>query len=154
MSTQYLTEEGAQKLRDELEHLKGTVREDLAKRLKAAIEMGDLSENADYIATKEEQGFIEGRIQELEHLLRHATIIENKEDGYDVVKLGAKITIQEKDFSPEKYYIVGSREANPSNGRISNESPIGKALMGKKVGDQVTVKTPNGSLELKILAIE
>jgi transcription elongation factor GreA len=154
MSEQYLTVEGVQQLREELEQLVGPKREELAKRLKSAIEMGDLSENAEYIAIKEEQGFVEGRIQELQAILRNAVIIEQNGDGYDNVDIGAKVTIQEGDAPPEVYHLVGSQEASPSNGRISNESPIGKALMGKKVGDQVVVKTPGGTLEFKVLNIE
>jgi transcription elongation factor GreA len=151
---QYLTKEGEEKLREELEHLKGPVRQDLAKRLKAAIEMGDLSENAEYISTKEEQGFIEGRIQEIEYILRNAVIIEERDDGYDTVSLGAKVTVQENDYPPEVYQVVGSKEADPANGRISNESPIGQAILGKSVGDEVEVKTPGGALKLSIVDIE
>lgn len=154
MNTQYLTLEGEQELRKELEHLTGTVRLEIARRLKAAIEMGDLSENAEYIATKEEQGFIEGRIQEIEYILRNAEIIEEGNGGYDEVRLGAKITIQEEDFPEEIYHLVGSQEADPGNGKISNESPIGQALIGKKVGDVVNVETPGGILEFKIIKIE
>lgn len=151
---QYLTKEGEEKLQEELEHLKGPVRQDLAKRLKAAIEMGDLSENAEYISTKEEQGFIEGRIQEIEYILRNAVIIEERDDGYDTVSLGAKVTVQENDYPPEVYQVVGSKEADPANGRISNESPIGQAILGKSVGDEVEVKTPGGALKLSIVDIE
>lgn len=151
---QYLTKQGEEKLREELEHLKGPVRVDLAKRLKAAIEMGDLSENAEYISTKEEQGFIEGRIQEIEYVLRNAVIIEESSDGYDTVSVGAKVTVQEDDYPPEVYQVVGSKEADPANGRISNESPIGQAILGKSVGDEVEVKTPGGALKLNIVDIE
>jgi transcription elongation factor GreA len=125
----------------------------LAARLRSAIQMGDLSENADYIKAKEDQGFLEGRIQELNYILSHATIIEENGNGYETVDVGATVTVQEADYPPEAYYVVGSKEADPPNGRISNESPIGKALMGKKVGDTVTVETPGGALDLKILEI-
>ncbi len=151
---QYLTKEGEEQLRKELERLKGPVRQDIAKRLKAAIEMGDLSENAEYISTKEEQGFIEGRIQEIEYVLRNAVIIEERSGGYDTVKVGAKVTVQEDDFPPEVYQVVGSKEADPANGRISNESPIGQAILGKSVGDEVEVNTPGGALKLNIVDIE
>lgn len=154
MNTQYLTIEGEQELRKELEHLTGTVRLEIARRLKAAIEMGDLSENAEYIATKEEQGFIEGRIQEIEYILRNVEIIDEGNGGYDEVRLGAKITIQEEDFPEELYHLVGSKEADPGNGKISNESPIGQALLGKKVGDDIKVETPGGTLEFTIVKIE
>ncbi|RME08677.1 MAG: transcription elongation factor GreA [Anaerolineae bacterium] len=154
MEKQYLTPEGAEELRQELARLKGPVRAELARRLKAAIEMGDLSENAEYIATKEEQGFVEGRIQELEHILRNAVIIENN-GKRDVVDLGATVTIQEVGYPEQEVYaIVGRQEADPTRGRISNESPIGQALMGRKIGDVVTVETPAGELQLKILKIE
>jgi transcription elongation factor GreA len=152
--THYLTKEGEQRLREELEHLKGPARQDLARRLREAIQMGDLSENADYIATKEEQGFLEGRIQELKHILRNVTIIEDNGNSFENVDVGATVTIQEADYPPEIYYLVGSQEADPSNGRISNESPIGKALMGKKVGDTVDVETPGGIIQFKITNIE
>jgi transcription elongation factor GreA len=154
MNTQYLTPEGEKELRKELEHLTGTVRLEIARRLKAAIEMGDLSENAEYIATKEEQGFLEGRIQEIEYILRNAEIIAKGNGGYDEVKLGAKITIKEDDFPEEVYHLVGRQEADPGNGRISNESPIGRAMLGKKAGDEVKVETPGGTLEFKIINIE
>lgn len=149
----YLTPEGAESLRVELDHLKGHVREQLADRLRSAIEMGDLSENADYIAAKEEQAFLEGRIQELEHLLKYATLIEDRYNP-DTVDLGTKVTIQEGEYPPETYHLVGSKEADPRNGRISHESPIGQALLGKRVGDEVIVSTPKGSLHLQILNIE
>ena len=154
MSTQYLTKAGQKELRIELENLKGPVRQEIAKRLKSAIEMGDLSENAEYIATKEEQGFIEGRIQEIEYILSEAVLIEENKVNSDTVNVGAKITIQEEDFPEEIYHLVGSKEADPGNGRISNESPIGQALLGKKVGDEVSVQTPGGTLNFKILKIE
>jgi transcription elongation factor GreA len=150
----YLTKEGEKRLREELAQLEGPARIDLARRLREAIQMGDLSENADYIATKEEQGFLEGRIQELKHILGHATIIEDNDQGHEYVEVGATVTIQENDFPPEVYYLVGSKEADPTNGRISNESPIGKALMGKKVGDTVPVETPGGVIHFKITNIE
>ncbi len=148
----YLTPEGAQRLREELEFLKTTKRTELAKRLREAIQMGDLSENADYIAAKEEQGFLEGRIQEIEALLRQAVIIEDNSHK-DVVDMGARVTIQEGNYPPETYHIVGPAEANPRAGKISHESPIGQALLGRKVGDEVTVKTPGGEIRFKILEI-
>lgn len=149
----YLTAEGAEKLREELAELKGPRREAIAARLREAIEMGDLSENADYHKAKEDQGFLEGRIQELEFLLKNATIIEEK-TKYTQVEVGATVTVQEEDFEPETYSIVGAKEADPRNGKISNESPIGKALMGKQVGDLAIAATPGGEIRLKILKIE
>ena len=148
----YLTPEGETKLRVELEELTGPRREELAKRLRAAIQMGDLSENADYHKAKEDQGFLEGRIQEIDAILRTAVIIEKKHS--DVVTVGSHVTIQEGDFPPETYYVVGAKEADPSNGKISNESPIGSALINHKVGDVVEAETPGGKIKFKILKIE
>lgn len=140
-------------MRQELAFLKGEKREELSKRLRIAIQQGDLSENADYIGTKEEQGFVEGRILELEEILKDVVIIEGNSQK-DFVDIGARVTIQEDDFDPETYYLVGPNEANPREGRISHESPIGQALMGKKVNDVVLAKVPSGMLEFKILKIE
>ena len=148
----YLTPEGEIKLRAELAELTGPRREELAKRLRSAIQMGDLSENADYHKAKEDQAFLEGRIQELEAILRMATIVEKKQS--DVVEVGALVTIQEEDYDPETFYLVGATEADPRNGKISNESPFGKALLGHKVGDVVEAETPGGKVRLKLLKIE
>ncbi|MEK6256899.1 MAG: transcription elongation factor GreA [Chloroflexota bacterium] len=150
----YLTEEGAQKLRVELEDLIGPQRIELARRLREAIQQGDLSENADYIKSKEDQGFLEGRIQELEALLSNSSIIEEGGSHDGTVSLGTWVTIQEKGNEPEKYHLVGHTEANPREGRISNESPIGIALMGGKKGDKVTFETPGGEMILEILKVE
>jgi transcription elongation factor GreA len=150
----YLTLEGMKRLQQELEYLKGPARDGLSQRLRAAIEQGDLSENADYTAAKEEQGFLEGRIQELEHLLSNVIIIDNVEKNTDVIGIGDHITIQEDEFETEQYHLVGPKEADPLNGRISHESPIGKALLGHHVGDIVAVDTPAGSIKLKIIKIE
>ena len=148
----YLTAEGEQKLKNELAELKGPRREDLAQRLRSAIQMGDLSENADYHKAKEDQAFLEGRIQEIEAVLRTAVIIE-KSQG-DFVSVGSHVTIQEADFDPETFYVVGAKEADPRNGKISNESPIGSALLNHKVGDVVEADTPGGKIRFKILKIE
>jgi len=150
----YLTSEGYKRLQQELEYLKNEVRQQLAQRLRAAIQQGDLSENADYIAAKEEQGFVEGRIQELEHLLRNVVIIDNAPRNNNEVAIGNVVTVQEGSFPPETYHLVGPKEADPLNGRISHESPIGRALLGKKVGDEVIADTPGGTIRLKILKIE
>jgi transcription elongation factor GreA len=125
----YLTAEGAQKLQLELDELKGPKRDEMAKRLRSAIQMGDLSENADYHKAKEDQGFLEGRIQEIEYKLRNAVIIEAN-GRRDEVGIGSHVTIQEKGGPEETYHVVGAQEADPRNGRISNESPIGKAPDG------------------------
>lgn len=150
----YLTSEGAARLKIELEQLKGPARDAIAQRLRAAVQMGDLSENADYHKAKEDQGFLEGRIQELEYLLQNATIIEKNGTKPEIVDIGAHITIQEDSYPPETYHLVGAKEADPRNGRISNESPIGKALLGHRTGDEVLVETPNGKIHLRIIAIE
>ena len=149
----YLTPEGEAKLKAELEELKGPRRQELSVRLRSAIQMGDLSENADYHKAKEDQGFLEGRIQELEHLLRNVVTIE-KNAPKDVVGVGSHVTIQEGSFPSETYHVVGAKEADPRNGKISNESPIGRALMDHKVGEVVEVETPSGKIKLKILKIE
>jgi len=148
----YLTPEGETRLRAELAELTGRRRQELAQRLRAAIQMGDLSENADYHKAKEDQAFLEGRIQEIEAILRMAVIIEKKQS--DVVTVGSHVTIQEGDSPPETYHVVGAKEADPRNGRISNESPIGRALMDHKVGDVVAADVPDGRIEFKILKIE
>lgn len=148
----YLTSEGEKKLQAELAELTGPRREELAQRLRSAIQMGDLSENADYHKAKEDQAFLEGRIQEIEFLLRNVVIIE-KTKG-DVVTVGSTVTVQEEDNDPETYYLVGAKEADPRNGRISNESPIGSALIDHKVGEVVEADTPGGKIKFKILKIE
>ncbi len=150
----YLTSEGAAKLQAELDELKGPKRDEMAKRLRAAIQMGDLSENADYHKAKEDQGFMEGRIQELEYLLKNATIIDVDAVSKDTVQVGSCVTVQEGSEPEEQYFVVGAKEADPRNGKISNESPIGRALMGAKEGDRVTAVTPNGEIKLKVIKIE
>ena len=150
----FLTAEGALRLKAELEQLKGAGRDEMARRLRSAVQMGDLSENADYHKAKEDQGFLEGRIRELEYLLKNATIIEQNGAKAGVVDIGSHITIQEGDYPEETYHLVGAKEADPRNGRISNESPIGSALLGHRVGDDVVVETPGGKIHLKILKIE
>jgi len=150
----YLTSEGAEKLQAELEELKGPKRDEIAKRLRSAIQMGDLSENADYHKAKEDQSFLEGRIQELEFLLKNATIVDVTDIPTDTIQVGSRVTVQEEDFPPETFFLVGAKEADPRNGKISNESPIGRALMGGHVGDEVTASTPGGEIKLKILKIE
>lgn len=148
----YLTPEGETKLRAELAELTGPRREQLAQRLRSAIQMGDLSENADYHKAKEDQSFLEGRIQEIEAVLRTAIIIEKTHS--DVVTVGSHVTVREEGFDPETYYLVGAKEADPRNGKISNESPIGRALIDHRVGDVIEAETPGGKLKFKILKIE
>lgn len=149
----YLTPEGKEKLEQELKHLLSEKRAEIASRLRAAIEQGDLSENADYIKAKEDQGFVEGRIQELETMLANVELIDKKKSN-GVVVIGSKITVQEGKFDPETYTMVGAAEANPREGKISNESPIGLALLGKKKGDKVEVAAPSGSIQFEILAVK
>jgi transcription elongation factor GreA len=148
----YLTPEGAEKLRAELKELTGPRREELSQRLRSAIQMGDLSENADYHKAKEDQAFLEGRIQEIEAVLRTAVIVEKTNS--DIVTVGSTVTVQEENFDPETYYVVGAKEADPRHGKISNESPIGSALMDHKVGDVVEADTPSGKIRFRILKVE
>lgn len=150
----FLTADGADRLKAELEELKGPLREALARRLRDAIQMGDLSENADYHKAKEDQGFLEGRIQELEFALRSAVIIEATNTPKDVVAVGVHVTVQEDGSDPEVYHLVGAQEADPRTGKISHESPIGRALMDHRVGETIEAETPGGKIKLKILEIE
>jgi len=150
----YITAEGAAKLKIELVELKGPQREALSRRLRDAISQGDLSENADYSKAKEDQAFLEGRIQELEYILGNAIIVEGSNGPRDKVEVGVTVTVQEEDYPEETYSLVGAKEADPRNGKISNESPIGRALMGKQAGDVAEATTPNGTIRLKILRIE
>jgi len=151
----YLTQEGIDSLNEELNQLKGSVRQEIARRLRAAIQMGDLSENADYITAKEEQGFVEGRIQELEGTLKRAKVIDPSALDTETVQLGSSVVLREEGFEEkETYSIVGSKEANPSIGKISYESPIGKALLSHRVGDIVRVETPAGYINFKIIEIK
>lgn len=150
----YLTAEGINSIKEELDHLKTTVRQDLAMRLRAAIQMGDLSENADYITTKEEQGFVEGKIQELEQTLKYAREIDNTQTIAGVIQIGSEITVREEGYEEEVFNIVGSKEADPQDGKISYESPIGKALIGHKVGDIVRVPTPGGFSNFIVIKVK
>ena len=150
----FLTAEGEKVLREELDRLINIERIALAARLRDAIQMGDLSENADYKKAKEDQGFLEGRIQEVEYILRNAIIINENVVNRDKVSIGALVTIQENEDAPEVYHLVGASEADPRNGKISHVSPIGSALMDHRVGDAVEVITPGGVIIFKILKIE
>ncbi len=149
----YLTPEGRQKLEQELNNLRNVKRDEVAEAIRSAKEEGDISENSAYDAAKEQQAFVEGRIMELEAMLKNAVAI-NGMGRTDFVGVGSNVTVVEKGSKEEeKYQIVGSAEADPSRGRISNESPVGRALMGKKKGDTVAVKTPAGERQLKIVSI-
>lgn len=151
----YLTEEGLQKIKEELAFLTGEKREELASKLQAAIAQGDLKENADYHAAKEEQGFVEMRIKDLEDSLRRAEIIKPDKRS-NKVRVGSKVTVAEEGFEDEAetYTIVGAHEADPANGLISNESPIGRALLGAKKGQVVSAETPGGEIRFQIQAIK
>ncbi|AUS09585.1 transcription elongation factor GreA [Laceyella sacchari] len=149
-----LTEEGLEKVKQELELLKTQKRHEVAERLKEAIAQGDLSENSEYDAAKEEQAFIESRIITLENMIRNAKIIASNQNT-GVVSVGSKVTIEEiPDGDKETYTIVGSAESDPSSFKISNESPIGAELIGKKVGEVINVSTPGGTIQFKIIEIE
>lgn len=150
---QFLTAQGAADLRKELDELINVKRPALAAQLKEAIGQGDLSENADYHDAKEQQAFLEGRILYLEDLLRRATIIDDDDTSITEVQPGTTVTIQMEDEPPETYQIVGAAEADPRNGRISNESPMGAALLGRRKGDVVRVRTPDGEWRVTIKKI-
>lgn len=150
--TQYLTEEGYKKAKDELEHLKTVKRPEIAERIKDAKELGDLSENAEYADAREEQSFTEGRIIELANIIKNAQVIQSDKSDPSVVQIGDEVTI-EKDGQTSAYTIVGSNEANPAEGRVSNVSPIGKALLGKKENEDAVIQTPKGESKCKIVKI-
>ncbi|MBT2754635.1 transcription elongation factor GreA [Mesobacillus foraminis] len=150
-----MTLAGKQKLEQELEHLKTVKRKDVVERIKIARSFGDLSENSEYDSAKEEQAFVEGRITTIENMIRNAKIIQEDEMSSDTVTLGRTVTfIELPDGEEETYSIVGSAEADPFEGKISNDSPIAKSLLGKKVGDQVTVQTPGGEMNVRITTIK
>lgn len=149
----YLTSAGLDEIKSELDTLKKVKRPEIIKAIKEARALGDLSENADYHAAREEQAIIEGRIQELEYMVDNVVIIT--EGASDRVKMGVNVTIKyEDDDDTEEYKIVGSMEADPFDNKISNESPIAKAIMGKKKGDVVTVESPNGKYNIEIIEIK
>lgn len=150
-----MTYDGLKKMEQELENLKTVRRKEVAEKIKEARGQGDLSENAEYDAAKEEQGEIESRIVQLENLLRNAEVIDEDVLKMDVVNLGSKVTVLDVEFDEEmEYTIVGSTEADPMNGRISNESPLGMALLGQKVGATVMADTPDGEVAFIILNIQ
>jgi len=151
--TNYLTREGYEKLKGELKYLREVKRLEIAEHIRIAKEDGDLSENAGYDAAKYEQSIVEGRILTVEAILNSAQIIDN-DGGNDTVTVGNRVTVQEEGYEPETFHIVGSPEADPSKGRISNESPLGQALLGKAVDDTVEFSTPGGVASFTILAIE
>jgi transcription elongation factor GreA len=151
----FLTPEGLKKLEEELIFLRTVRRAQVAERLHNAQEDGELIENAEYEDAKNEQAFLEGKILSLEAMLSNAVLI-SKEKGTDgVVRLGSKVTIKEVGGGkPEVYQLVGAAEANPKDGRISNESPIGKALLGRKIGDEIKVNAPSGTIPFRVVAVD
>ena len=150
-----LTYEGLKNMEAELENLKTVRRKDVAEKIKEARGQGDLSENAEYDAAKEEQAEIEARIVQLEKMLRNAEVIDEEGAAKDTISLGATVTVLDVEFEEEmEYTIVGSAEADPMNGRISNESPVGMALIGHKEGDSVSIDTPDGEAIFKVLKIK
>ena len=156
MPTSFLTPNGYEKLQDELKHLRTVKRQEVAARLHEAMEDGGdmgVDLDAEYEAAKNEQAFVEGRIQELEILLANAQVIENS-GKHEVVDVGATVTIKEGRAKPEIYTVVGRAEANPREGLISNESPLGQAIMEHRAGDLVEVEAPGGSFEVKIVKVE
>ena len=146
-----LTQDGLKKLQAELEELKTTKRAEIAERIKYAMDFGDISENAEYEDAKNEQGMLEGRILTLENMIRNAVIIADASDD-GLVQIGSTVEVKDE-FGKQTYTVVGPAEADVASGRISHESPVGKALMGRKVGDKVTVMSPGGEREVKIVKI-
>lgn len=149
-----VTSDGLKKLQDELEHLKTVGRAEIAEKIKIARGYGDLSENSEYDDAKNEQAKMEARINDLEVMLKNVEIISSTKGAVKKVRVGVKVKVYDEEFKEEcEYTIVGSTEANPHEQKISDESPIGKALLGKKVGDEVIAETPGGEIKLKILAV-
>lgn len=153
MPITFLTREGYQKLQEELEYLRTIRRQEIANRLHEAMEGGELIENAEYEDAKNEQAFVEGRIKELEILLATARVI-TEEEKHENAQVGSKVTIREEGGEPETYIIVGAAEANPRGGKISNESPLGKALLNHKSGDLVKVEAPAGAFDVHVISVE
>lgn len=150
-----LTVSGLAKLEEELEYLRATKRAEVAQRIKQALAFGDISENSEYDEAKNEQAFVEGRIAQIENILKTAKVIDDEDINTDIVSVGAKVLVKDEELGDEmEYTIVGSAEADPMNMKISNESPVGKALLGKKVGDVVEIVVPDGILKYKILHIK
>lgn len=150
--TNYLTKEGRENLEKELEELKTNKRKEISAKIKEAKEYGDLSENSEYEEAKNQQAFVEGRIAEVEHILKNSVLINNK-GSKDCINVGCSVTC-EIEGELNEFIIVGSTEANPLEGKISNESPIGKALLSKKVGDEIEVEVPAGKIIYKIKKIQ
>ena len=150
----YLTTEGRAKLEAELEHIRSVRRREVADRIHLAKDQGDISDNAEYEDAKNEQAFVEGRILELENKLRNAVLIAGEHNSSGLVYLGCTVTIRDADGEVSKYTIVGSAEAKPAQGRISNESPVGHSLLGRRIGEEVPVRTPGGVVNYTIVNVE
>ena len=149
-----MTYEGVKKLEEELEYLKTVRRKEITEKIKVALGYGDLRENSEYDEAKNDQAFVEGRILQLENMLKNAVVVDENEIPKDVVSVGSIVKVKDYEFDEEvEYIMVGSAEADPMNFKISNESPVGKSLIGKKVGDVVEVSTPNGVNKFEILGI-
>ena len=149
-----LTEDGLKKLEEELEYLKTAGRADIAEKIKVARGYGDLSENSEYDEAKNEQAKIEARIVEIEEMLKNVEIIEDVKGNAKTVMVGVKVKVLDEEYGDEcEYRVVGSTEADPRDGKISDESPVGRALMGKKIGDEVIVEAPGGEFKLKVVGI-
>jgi transcription elongation factor GreA len=149
---QYISQEGLEQLKKELEELKGR-RQEIAKRLEEAKALGDLSENAEYQEAKEDQAFNEGKIVELAQIINEAVVI-NKNQKNDIVRVGSTVKVKSDVNGAQTFVIVGSEEANPIEGKVSNESPLGKAFLGRKAGEIAEAETPRGKIKYKILSIE
>jgi len=150
----FLTPDGRRKLEEELDYLRTVKRPEVARRIQAAKAEGDISENAGYDEAKNQQAFLEGRIMTIENMLKNARMIDEEIGPTDRVRLGSHVTVKEGSEPPETFRIVGSAEADPGKGLISNESPLGKALLGRTAGDQVQVRTPDGVLQFTIIEIQ
>ncbi len=149
-----LTYEGVRKVEDELEYLKTVKRKEVTQKIKTAISFGDLSENAEYDEAKNEQAFVEGRIATLENMLKNAKVIDDEDIKTDVVSIGAIVKVKDLEYEDEmEFTIVGSAEADPGKMRISNEAPIGRGLIGKKVGDKVDIQVPDGTITYEVIEI-
>lgn len=150
-----MTAEGKEKLKKELEDLRLKRRPEVIKRIKIARSYGDLSENSEYESAKDEQAFVESRISQIQNMLQYAVIIDNNSVDKNEVSMGRKVTFKElPDEEPESYQIVGESESDPLSGKISNESPMAKGLLGHKVGEEVEIEIPNGTMKVKILKVE
>ncbi|MDX6153374.1 MULTISPECIES: transcription elongation factor GreA [Marinococcus] len=150
----FMTEEGRKKLEEELEYLKTERRQEVVERIKIARSFGDLSENSEYDAAKDEQAFVEGRVSQIEQMLKNAAIIEEDTSNNSVVSLGKSVRFKElPNGDEESYTIVGSAESDPLEGKISNDSPMAQSLLGRQIGEQVTVSTPGGDIEVEIIEI-